>query len=81
MIAHERGHLFYYLQLHLRVLLEQHEHEEQAYGQSVRGCDHHLQHTLPDVVCRKLSVILNQTQKPFDCQTLIFCTHTHTVRL
>lgn len=49
--THDGAHLLHDLLLHVWVLLQQHQHEEQADGQCVGSCDHHLQHTLTHVVC------------------------------
>lgn len=43
------------LQLHVWMLLEEQQHEEQTDGQSIRGCDHHLQHTLGHILTRQFT--------------------------
>lgn len=63
-LTYDCVNLLQQLQLHIWMLFEEQQHEEEADGQSVWCCDHHLQHTLPHVVCRQLAVVLN--------------THTHT---
>lgn len=51
-------YLLQQLQLHVWMLFEQQQHEEEADGQSVWCCDHHLQHTLPHILCRQFAVVL-----------------------
>lgn len=51
-----------HLQLHIWILFEQQQHEEEADGQSVGRRDHHLQHTLHHVLSRQLAVVLKNTQ-------------------
>lgn len=55
-------YLLQQLELNMWVLFEQQEHEKEADGQSVRSCDHHLQHALPHVLSRQLTVALKCTK-------------------
>lgn len=43
-------HLLHYLQLHVWMLFQQHQHEEDADGKCVGSRNHHLQHALPDII-------------------------------
>lgn len=67
-LAHYSVYLLQKLQLHVRVLFEQHQHEEEADGERIRRRDHHLQHALHHVLSREFPMGLNAHMR----------THTHT---
>lgn len=62
-LAHNGVNLLQQLQLHVGVLLEEQQHEEEADGQRVWRCDHHLQHTLPHVLRRQIAVTLESHRR------------------
>lgn len=57
-LAHNVVDLPQQLQLHVGILLEEQQHEEEADGQRVWRRDHHLQHALPHVLRRQLTMTL-----------------------
>ena len=65
-LAHNSVYLLQKLQLHVRVLLEQHQHKEEADGERIGRRDHHLQHALHHILSRELPLGLDEH------------THTHT---
>lgn len=58
-LAHNSVYLLQELQLNVRVLFKQQQHEEEADGQRVGRRDHHLQHALHHVLSREFPVILD----------------------
>lgn len=65
-LAHNVVDLPQQLQLHVGILLEEQQHEEEADGQRVWRRDHHLQHALPHVLRGQLTMTLESHRQSKD---------------